>query len=292
MTALDRLRTIGLQELVEQAAMQTRVDRKYVLPRDDLGEVLQALDPATRVLDEGGRRGFAYESVYFDTPDLASYLSAARKRRRRFKIRTRAYLDSAEAYLEVKTRGGRSLTVKDRIAYGIDDRAVLTAEGREHVDLVLADAGIGSVGPGDLRPTLVTRYARTTLLLPDAVGRATVDEDLEWASPDGRRVRLPELAIVETKSGSSPSTVDRLFWSRGHRPCGISKYGVGMAALDPGLPANKWSRILRRHFAGPALLGGGPPESSPGSRPAPGLPAPALPTHHTPHPATWSAHTR
>jgi hypothetical protein len=246
--ALDRLRPIGLQELVEQAAMQTRVDRKYVLARADLGPVLGGLDPATRVLDEDGRRAFAYESVYFDTPDLASYLSAARKRRRRFKIRTRAYLDYEEAYLEVKTRGGRSLTVKDRIEYGIGDRDRLTAQGRTHVDLVLTDAGIGAVRPTELSPTLVTRYARTTLLLPDAVGRATLDEDLEWAATGGDRIRLPQLAIVETKSGSSPSAVDRLLWSHGHRPSAISKYGVGMAALHPELPANKWSRILRRHF--------------------------------------------
>jgi hypothetical protein len=28
----------------------------------------------------------------------------------------------------------------------------------------------------------------------------------------------------------------------------VSKFCVGMAALDPTLPANKWNRILRRHF--------------------------------------------
>jgi hypothetical protein len=279
-SALDRLRPIGLQELVEQAAMQTRVDRKYVLPRADLGPVLGALDPATRVLDEDGQRAFAYESVYFDTPDLASYLSAARKRRRRFKIRTRAYLDSGEAYLEVKTRGGRSLTVKDRIEYGLADRARLTDEGREHVELVLTDAGIGTVGWSELSPTLVTRYARTTLLMPDAAGRATVDEDLEWAVTDARRVRLPDLAIVETKSGSSPSAVDRLLWFHGHRPSAISKYGVGMAALHPELPANKWSRILRRHF--PSTSGA---DSRPSSAPAP------LPTS-THASAARPAHTR
>jgi hypothetical protein len=28
----------------------------------------------------------------------------------------------------------------------------------------------------------------------------------------------------------------------------VSTLCVGMAALDPSLPANKWNRILRRHF--------------------------------------------
>ncbi|OUE09106.1 hypothetical protein CMsap09_09190 [Clavibacter michiganensis] len=57
------------------------------------------------------------------------------------------------------------------------------------------------------------------------------------------------MAIVETKSGSRPSAVDRLLWSHGHRPSTISKYGTGLAALRDDLPSNKWNRVLRRHFA-------------------------------------------
>ena len=46
-----------------------------------------------RVLDIDGRQSFAYESMYFDTPDLASYLGAAHGKRRRFKVRSRVYSD-------------------------------------------------------------------------------------------------------------------------------------------------------------------------------------------------------
>jgi len=38
---------------------------------------VELLAPSARVLAIGGRRAFRYESVYFDTPDLVSYLSAA-----------------------------------------------------------------------------------------------------------------------------------------------------------------------------------------------------------------------
>jgi hypothetical protein len=246
--ALATLKPIGLEELIEQASLLTRVDRKYIVPRSSLGAVLADLDPHTRVLEIDGARGSAYESVYFDTPDLASYLAAARRRRRRFKIRTRAYLDSGEAYLEVKTRGGRSLTVKDRLEYDLDDRDVLTSDGRRHVDLVLTETGVGDLGARPLAPTLTTSYVRTTLFLPGSTARATIDVDLCWALDADRRLTTPDLAIVETKSGSSPSPVDRVLWAHGHRPDGISKYGVGLAALRPELPSNKWSRILRRHF--------------------------------------------
>jgi len=253
-TGLDSFDTVGLAELVATAALLTRVDRKYVIRRSDLTHVLSALQdqvPGVRVLQEDGARAFAYESMYFDTPDLASYLAAARKRRRRFKVRTRAYLDSGACYLEVKTRGGRSTTVKDRLGYDIAARDTLTEEGWRYAAGILDEAGIDEVGDQRLDPILATRYGRSTMLLPSG-SRATVDLDLEWELDGGETLRLPDLAIVESKSGSAPSELDRLLWRSGTRPVGISKYGVGLAALRPDLPANKWSRVLRRHFPAPS----------------------------------------
>ncbi|MEO8697895.1 MAG: molecular chaperone, partial [Acidimicrobiales bacterium] len=54
--------------------------------------------------------------------------------------------------------------------------------------------------------------------------------------------------LVETKSTGAPTVADRVLWAAGERPVPISKFGVGMAALNPGLPANKWNRTLRRYF--------------------------------------------
>jgi len=260
---LAGLDSIGLEELTERASLLTRIDRKYVLPRSELDAVLGDLDPGVRVLDIDGVRSSAYESVYFDTPELTSFLMAAHPRRRRFKIRTRTYVDSAQSYLEVKTRGGRGATVKERLPYAIDDRSTLTREGRRYTDSVLDEAAITAAEGRDLVPTLMTRYSRTTLFVPDSNSRATVDTDLSWSTlypsvrsdrtvtgPEDRRNRLdrPHLAIVETKSGSRASAVDRILWAHGHRPATISKYGTGMAALCNDLPGNKWAPVLRRYF--------------------------------------------
>ena len=242
---MKQLEPISLDELVEKAALQTRVDRKYVLSRLGAAEVLAALDPTTRILEIDGARASAYESVYFDTPDLLSYRMAAHARRRRFKLRTRSYVDTDESWLEVKTRGARSTTVKERLAYEIEDRGILTPDGREYADAALGALGLDSA---DLRPTLVTRYHRSTLYLPGSGSRATVDTDLSWEGDDGRVLSTPDLAIIETKSGSRTSEVDRLLWSHGHRPATISKFGTGLAALRTDLPSNKWARVLRRHF--------------------------------------------
>jgi hypothetical protein len=242
---------IPLDELNAVAALQTRVDRKYLVPRASLTSVLDALGDDCRVLDFGGARSSLYESVYFDTPELASYLSAARKRRRKFKIRTRAYLDTGACYLEVKTAGGRSTTVKERIEYRLDDRDTITDEGREYVDAVMAETGVADLRDTPLTPRLVTGYRRSTLYIPSSGARATIDLGLELRTEDGRKLVLPELAVVESKSAGGPTVVDKLLWRHGHRPDSISKYCVGLAALHPELPSNKWRRVLRKHFLGP-----------------------------------------
>ncbi|MDX2912801.1 polyphosphate polymerase domain-containing protein [Streptomyces griseiscabiei] len=253
MTALDSvapvvgaLRPIGLDELVDRAELLTRLDRKYMLPLTDLPLVVGGLDEDVQVLEAGGERQFAYRSVYFDTPDMDGYLGAARHRRRRFKLRVRTYLASGQHFLEVKTRGPRGTTVKQRVPYdGEVDR--LGPDARAYADGVLREAGI-DVHDLRLVPALTTRYLRTTLFLPGSGSRVTVDTDLTWELPDGTALRTPERTIVETKAGRAGCGADRLLWSLRHRPCPVSKYGTGLAALRPDLPAHRWLPVLRRHF--------------------------------------------
>ena len=244
---LADLPPVGLAELVDRAALQTRVDRKYVLPVAVADEVLGRLAAAAdlRVLDTGGRRCFGYASLYLDTPQLTGYHLAAHGRRRRFKVRLRTYLDSGDAFVEVKTRGARGATVKQRVP--ADDPGGLGA-GAAFVDEVLDTAGLGGVCAADLRPALRTAYRRSTLLLPATDARVTVDTALSWALPGGGAALLPGLAIVETKSGSAASAADRALWRAGHRPARVSKYGTGLAALRGDLPDNRWNPVLRRSF--------------------------------------------
>lgn len=251
---------VSLDELVASASLQTRIDRKYVLRRTEARAVLADLverEPGVRVLDLDGRRDFAYESVYFDTPDLTSFHLAAHRRRRRFKVRTRTYLDSGEAWLEVKTRAARGSTVKERVEHDLAARCVL-GEGRLFVAATLDGASIPAPADLPLAAGLVTRYRRTTLLLPGSrpgapAARATLDTDLTWlldeGTPFARTAAVPDLVVVETKTGSTPSCLDHLLWRSGHRPQRISKYGTGLAVLRPDLPDTPWRRVIRRWVA-------------------------------------------
>ena len=246
---LADLDSIGLDELNKRAAMLTRVDRKYALDAATASAILSRLPEETRVLQIDGQVSQGYASTYYDTPDMDSYLLTALKRRRRFKVRTRSYLSSGAFFLEVKTRGPRGVTVKKRMPISWDEAgAPLAGERRQWVAGKVEKTGYGHLVPA-LEPVLAGSYERNTLLLPGGVGRATVDTNLSWRSlrTDGTEIARPDLVIIETKSGATPSIVDHLLWEGGVRPVKISKYGTAMAAMHH-LPANKWHRTLDRYF--------------------------------------------
>ena len=237
------LAPISLPEVLAAAELQSRVDRKYLVSPTELTELLDASD-RLQVLEIDGLRDFRYESVYFDTPDLMAYHLAATRRRHRFKVRTRTYVDSGDCVLEVKTPGGRGQTVKERMPYRLEDREQLDAPATAFV--------AERIGPAydvaALSPVLRTDYTRLTLVDAAAGTRVTCDAGLVCATPDGRAASMEHQVLVEVKSIGSATAVDRVLWSMACRPVSISKYCVGLAAVHPDLPANRWNRTLRRHF--------------------------------------------
>lgn len=241
------LPAIGLDELNAAAALQTRVDRKYLVDSALAEELLATVPAQALVLEADGLRSFTYDSVYFDTPGRESYLLAAYGRRRRYKIRTRTYVDSGLGFLEVKTEGARSATVKERIPYSPADRSRLTAQGQAYVAETLSTFA-ARPAVSLLAPVLETGYARTTLYLPGSASRATVDSGVTWRVPGSPGRVLEGRVIIETKSGSRAGALDRHLWAHGVRPCRISKFATGLAALHPGLPANRWHRTLANGF--------------------------------------------
>ena len=257
---------VTLAELAQEAALLKRVDRKYMVSPDQAADLVAALGgQGARALEIDGLRSFRYLSDYFDTEGRALHHDAVSKRRRRFKVRERIYLDSGLHFLELKTRGGRGLNVKDRVeleAVGpaacevlADDCLVpysFSFEGTSAGAWLAAQleerravrAGQGNAVVAALVPTARTCYTRTTLLLPEA-SRLTVDADLSVAPlyGGGSETRMP-FVVVETKSNGRASVADRLLWSWGVRPAKVSKSGLAMA-LGHGERANKWTRALR-----------------------------------------------
>jgi hypothetical protein len=239
-----RLDTATLEETLAIAALQVRTDRKYIVPPSTLPQMAFELDGSLQVLQIGTERCFAYESVYFDTPDLESYRTAAQGRPSRFKIRTRTYVDSGDCLVELKTKGPRHTTVKERIPHALDARRTLDEVALAFIGerVPLHDGG------RTLIPTLTTRYRRATFLNREAGTRMTVDSEVACSDERGGVLTLDDHLVIETKSSGPPTEMDHLLWRLGHRPTSLSKYCVAMAGLDDSLPANRWLRPLRRYF--------------------------------------------
>lgn len=233
--------SVGLEELLEIADLQTRRDRKYLVPLDDVWNLLEGT--AVRVLEIDGLRTFDYESIYFDTERRDSYLGAARRRPRRFKVRTRTYLDTPECLLEVKIRDHRGNTVKHRQPHDLGRRRHLTDRGAAFIAEIEAAAPFVDL----MTTALEVRYHRSTFVLSSTHDRVTVDRGISWTGTTSSSLRLHGLAIIETKSSGPPTEVDRVLWRAGHRPRSISKYCTGLAAIESSLPSNKWHRLLDRH---------------------------------------------
>ena len=238
--ALHRLPTVDLARLEVIAPLQTRRDRKYLVPLADAIRLVELLPDDTRVLAIGAARSFRYASVYLDTPELTSYLAAARGRPDRWKVRVRSYLDTGASVVEVKRRDRRGRTVKVRRAQPAALGPNLDDGGRA---FVAGCAGIGEQAAG-LRPVLRTGYRRSTMLLPEG-DRLTIDVGLCTSTIEGPRVALGGVAIIETKSQGAPCAADHALWRLGHRPVRVSKYCTSLAVLRPDLPSNRWTRALR-----------------------------------------------
>jgi hypothetical protein len=237
----------SLAEVTQRAALQTRVDRKYLVLVDGFAELIDRLPGRWAVLEIARRRGFAYQSVYFDTPDLLTYRQHLQGRRRRYKIRTRAYLDTGDCAVEVKLNGRRDQTVKARLPHPLADRAHLTPRAR----VFLADRLQKAYGLPlpQLAAKVAIGYRRTTLVDLRRGTRLTCDVALTMAG-DGRVAAGPSrYVLVETKSHAPREEADIALRSLGLRPIQMSKYCLAVALLYPGVRANPWHRTLRRYFA-------------------------------------------
>jgi hypothetical protein len=245
-------RPISLDDLVESADLQVRMDRKYFVPAATFRTLIDELGPEFKVLEIDGQRTFDYESVYFDTPELLTYRAHLQGRRRRFKVRTRTYLNSGLCMFEVKTEGARENTVKDRIEHPLTRRGTLTLEAYTFLSQTLREV-LGQQVPEGLRPVVINLYRRTTFASPSAGARLTCDVSVSCHNSRASVSDKGTHVLVESKSANGASKADLILRRLGVRPASISKYCIGVAALYPEVPCNPWQSALLRHFEAPWL---------------------------------------
>ena len=246
---VECLPAVDLPTLDAAASLLTRVDRKYVVALATFDRLVHGLAElgGWQALEVDRRRLFGYESVYFDTPDLATYRAHLQGRRRRSKVRVRTYLDSGAAMLEVKRKAERGSTVKHRRAHPVWEPYDLGRAGRAFVADSLAE--YATLDTAALGPVVVTSNHRATLACLADRTRLTVDTDLVCGWGTSSSALRAGHVVLESKTERHAGPVDGLLRRLGERPVEISKYCIGVASLGLDIPSNPWRRTLRDHFS-------------------------------------------
>jgi hypothetical protein len=239
---LDRLAGFAPISLAEMdaVALLNRTDSKFVFAAARLAEILPALCADYRVLEIAGRRAHRYHTAYFDTAYFALYRRHHAGGRNRYKVRLRTYLESGQAFAEVKHKISADRTIKRRLA-------VAPAGDELPPECAAWLAALTPLDPAALAPVLWNDFTRITLVSLAAGERVTLDLDLRFGRA-GRLADLPALAVAEVKQAgvnrSSPfmQAIRRL----GEHQTGLSKYCTGAALLYDHLPQNNLKPTLRR----------------------------------------------
>jgi hypothetical protein len=250
----DVFEPIALDQLDARASLQTRNDNKYLVTRDEFAAFLDELGDAYLALEIDGRRCFTYDSVYFDAEGLVAYRAHVQRRRRRFKVRTRRYVDSGLCALEVKLKGGRGETIKHKLAWDEALHGILAIPGREFLDHTLREA-YGLELDEAFAPALQTSYRRLTLVHRERDERVTCDLGLAVAGERLAGRMRPELVLVESKSERGRGIADMALRGVGARPVKVSKYCLGIALTRPEVTSNDFRRTLARAFEPPGPSG-------------------------------------
>jgi hypothetical protein len=246
---------VDLDQVEARAALSVRTDRKYVLDAVTFARLAEQLAEDHLALEVGGQRLRAYDSIYFDTPDLSSYRQHLQGRRRRFKCRTRLYADGGRCFFEVKLRGSRGETVKRRLELPAAAHGELLHVARRFLTVEL-DALYGLDAPCVLAATVATSYTRLSLVAGDERERVTCDFGLTLRAGEDRHEILPGQVLVETKTALGNGVADRQLRRLGVRPVeSCSKYCLGVALTHPDVRDNSFRRLIRRHFRGAGALG-------------------------------------
>ena len=240
---LDGFAPISLAEM-DSVKLMNRVDTKYLTNRATLADVL--LDAAAagyRVLVTDDARISPYDSIYFDTEGLRMFTDHRNKKLRRQKVRTRAYVNSGEAYLEVKRKNNHGRTKKKRTGIPLAD----LPDFRNNDAACRYLAGHSDFEAGQLLPTLETVFKRITLVNPDLTERLTIDTDLRFRNfRTGLETNLGDAVVIELKQdGRAASAMKDILRSHRVKPARISKYCIAVTLTDPSARAGRFKEKVR-----------------------------------------------
>ena len=234
---LNDFAPVSLEEM-GRVRLMDRKDTKFVFTDDKLPAILRDLLPAYSVLEINQARSSRYQTDYYDTPEFYHFQQHHNKHLNRYKVRTRRYLESNDAFFEIKFKNNHGRTIKERISMG-DGEDGINERTREflHRKTILEDTF--------LEHKLRVNYHRITLVNKHQAERVTIDFGLSYSN-GSRQQSYERLIIAEVKQeNKSRSPFTALMRRNKIRPFSISKYCLGIITLYDNVKHNLLKPKLR-----------------------------------------------
>ena len=245
--SLDRaaaaFEAITLQEM-ESVKLLNRIDTKYLTNEETLLRLLGAARAAGyRALVAEGVKISPYNSVYYDTAGMKTFLDHHNRRLTRQKVRTRVYVNSGETFLEIKRKNNHGRTKKKRCPIPLSELMDFSRD--EAACAYLAKHSAFTVE--ELTPVLSTAFRRITLVNPARTERLTVDMDLSFENfRSGRSASLSDAVIIELKQdGHAASQMKGILLDCRVKPLRVSKYCIAVTLTQPGIKSNRFKAKIR-----------------------------------------------
>ena len=226
-------------EQMSGVKLMNRTDTKFVTTTDRLRLLLQMAQHDYYVQEIDGERNLEYDTTYFDTMQFDMYNHHQWNHVNRQKIRFRTYCISGLQFMEVKTKNNHGRTKKKRIE--VNDMDVAEQQKRDFLSKNLR------YSVDTLQPTLNNHFKRITLVNKSKTERLTIDTNLCFHNlVSGIDKDMGNLVIIELKrDGLVPSPVLEMLRRLRIHPHGFSKYCMGSALTNAGLPVHRFKCKLR-----------------------------------------------
>ena len=242
---LGQMRPITLEEMSSVKLMK-RTDSKYVTDVPTLVRLLDLARSGYYVQEINHSRLAHYNTLYWDFPvDHHYYLIHAQKRKPRTKVRTRRYVDSGIAFLEIKRKDNHGKTRKKRVSVPIEGS--IMEDSRYGSDFLMEQLGLNF---DQLIPALSNFFTRITLVNYQKTERVTIDMQLRIENHEtGHTADLGNCVIIELKrDGRTFSPLLAMLRQLRIKPSGFSKYVIGSAVTNPSLRKNLLRKRLRQVY--------------------------------------------
>lgn len=237
---LSGFEPISLAEM-ESVALMNRIDKKYLIPRNEALSILQELQGAYYSLQIVDQRFFKYRTVYFDTENHRFLYDHLRGKMNRLKVRTRQYVSSSAQFFEIKRKTNKGKTVKSRIPTD----QMLNCIGNAEAEFLNSKT---SMDHSALIPHVEVDFYRTTLVSLLHKERITFDFNLSFYSGSNKK-QTDDFVIIEHKRASNVSgrTPALEVLKRYHyHPTSLSKYVLGMILMGRADKYNTYKPKLRQ----------------------------------------------